>query len=171
MRVFVISDTHFEHRKLVEFGSRPLDFEKRIIRNWKKMVGAEDLVVHLGDVLVGRTSKLSSIIPGLPGRKILVLGNHDQKKASWYMNNNNGFDFCCESFSWNMFGLEILFSHKPEQSGSFDLNVHGHLHLPQRHAECPVDGRHYLVSLEQNGYQPELLRSIVNSWQNRRKGT
>jgi len=163
MRVLVISDTHLGHRALVEkYQSRPMDFEDRIVKNWRRMVTEDDLIIHLGDVVVGKATDWPSVVPQLPGRKVLVLGNHDRKTQSWYM--ANGFDFCCVEFSWEMFGLRILFSHEPRTAGQFDLNIHGHLHLG-RHREYICDERHYLVALEDTSYEPRTLHRIVKDWE------
>jgi len=133
MRIFVIADTHFGHLSLIEkYQSRPPNFQEQIIKNWKRTVNADDLVIHLGDVVVGKSSDWATTIPNLPGRKVLVPGNHDLKSESWYM--SNGFDFCCHQFLMNIYGLKILFSHEPAVYGDFDLNIHGHLHLG-RHRE------------------------------------
>lgn len=162
MKIYAITDTHFGHKSLAEqYKARPSDFEYRIIRNWQRMVQPDDLVVHLGDVVVGKSVDWNIIIPKLSGRKILVLGNHDKRTASWYM--KNGMEFCCSRFTWEMYGLAILFSHEPINDGAFDLNIHGHLHM-RRHRECSVDQRHHLLSLEDTGYQPRLLESIIKEW-------
>ena len=103
MRIFVIADTHFGHKALADkYLSRPADFAKKIIINWKRTIKSDDMIIHLGDVTVGTSTDWSFIIPDLPGRKILVLGNHDKKSESWYM--ANGFDFCCSAFTWHMYG-------------------------------------------------------------------
>jgi calcineurin-like phosphoesterase family protein len=162
MRIFIISDTHFGHKSLIEkYKSRPPDFEEKIKRNWNETVRDDDLVIHLGDVVVGKSIDWNTTIPGFPGRKILVPGNHDIKSESWYM--SNGFDFCCHQFLMNIFGLRILFSHEPLFEGEFDLNIHGHLHLG-RHREIKSDHRHYLVALEDTGYQLRLLETVVKEW-------
>ncbi|MBC2714976.1 MAG: hypothetical protein HF978_06665 [Desulfobacteraceae bacterium] len=169
MRILVIADTHFGHRSLAEeYQSRPPDFENKIIRNWQKMVSKDDLVVHLGDVVVGKATDWSSAIPSLPRRKVLVIGNHDKKTLSWYM--ANGFDFCCLDFFWEIFGLKVLFTHEPKNIGLFDLNIHGHLHLG-RHREYECDERHYLFAMEKTSYQPRPLKSIVEEWKQSNKST
>ena len=165
MKVFVTTDTHFGHRSLAAtLAERPNDFEARIVRNWQKMIAAEDMVIHLGDIVVGAPQDWSSFVPTLPGRKILVLGNHDRKSINWYL--TRGIDFCCGTFTWDLFGVRILFSHEPCCDGQFDMNIHGHLHLGG-HREYPCDARHYLLSIERTAYQPILLESIVKEW---RKG-
>lgn len=163
MRIFLITDTHFGHRALADkLQVRPVDFETRINKQWNTMVRDEDLVIHLGDLCVGKPETWNNIRPQLPGRKVLVLGNHDKKSISWYM--EHGFDFCCHQFRWEMFGLQILFSHKPVLSGEFDLNIHGHLHTAQ-HRPLTESPRYYLLSLEATDYQPMLLKTVVERWQ------
>ena len=75
-----------------------------------------------------------------------------------------GFDFCCNHFVWEMFDLRILFSHIPSLEAGFDLNIHGHLHSG-RHREISTDERHHLISLEETGYQPQLLETVITKWQ------
>ena len=162
MRIFVIADTHFGHLSLInKYQSRPSNYEEKIMKNWKQTVTDDDLVIHLGDVVVGKSIDWASTIPNLPGRKILVLGNHDKKNESWYM--SHGFDFCCQQFTINIYGVQILFSHEPATAGDYDLNIHGHLHLG-RHRELKVDERHFLLALEATNYQMRLLESIVKDW-------
>lgn len=162
MRILIISDTHFGHIALRKrIGSRPSNFEEKIIRNWNRMVAPEDMIIHLGDLFVGNATYWQTFAAELKGRKILVKGNHDERSNNWYL--SNGFSFVCDSFVWYKFGHEILFSHKPAQEGAFDLNIHGHLH-GGRHRDLPVDHRHFLISLEKNGYQPMLLKTIVKKW-------
>ena len=50
MKFFVIGDTHFLHENIIKYCNRPTDFNKLIIKNWNKVVKAEDVVIHLGDV-------------------------------------------------------------------------------------------------------------------------
>jgi calcineurin-like phosphoesterase family protein len=162
MKIFVTTDTHFGHHQLVsDFQARPEDFEIRIVYNWHRMIGQDDMVIHLGDLVVGKPVDWTSIVPTLPGRKILVIGNHDKKTISWYL--KNGIDFCCSSFMWEIFGLRILFSHEPIIDGIFDLNIHGHLHSRQ-HRILKCDTQHYLLCLEQTSYQPRPLESLVKEW-------
>jgi calcineurin-like phosphoesterase family protein len=162
MNIFIISDTHFGHTALHErYKVRPADYEEKIVLYWKKIIQPQDLVIHLGDLFVGNPESWVAWLPELPGRKILVLGNHDSKSIVWYM--SNGFDFCCKEFTWKRHGLRILFSHIPKSEGDFDINIHGHLH-EGRHRECNTDDRHVLVSLEHTLYQPLKLDKMIDSW-------
>ena len=159
MRVFVISDTHFGHIKLEELGERPYKTLEKIIKNWNAIVNKDDLVIHLGDYVVGN-SHWNSLIRSLNGRKILVLGNHDKKSPTWYI--KNGFDFACFSFMWKYFGLNILFTHAPSEYDNYDLNIHGHLHDGRHRGEYTLTDKHLLFSLEKHGYRPVLLKTLID---------
>ena len=53
MKHFVISDTHFLHNNIIKYCNRPEDYNKKIIKNWRRVVSDEDVVIHLGDVACG----------------------------------------------------------------------------------------------------------------------
>ena len=149
-KTWVISDTHFYHKKMVELCNRPNDFDKIITKNINQLIKPQDMLIHLGDVTWKE-------FPHWPCETILVKGNHDSKSYTYYK--NHGFVFCCDTFSIKYGGLDIIFSHKPLIFHDHDLNIHGHLHnMAEIVSVCPS----YLVSLENNGYMPELLDKIIS---------
>src|SRR2546429_1911273 len=80
MNTYVISDTHFNHLKLsTHLGQRPEGFSELIERNWVQTVKDTDLIVHLGDFLIGPKRQAKDILARLPGIKWLVRGNHDRE--------------------------------------------------------------------------------------------
>jgi calcineurin-like phosphoesterase family protein len=129
MRVLLIADTHFNHNGIATHCDRPPDFTEILVKNWGMRVEEGDTVIHLGDVGIGRKSDIESILRELPGRKILVRGNHDREKSNrWWM--NHGFDFSCDAMMWGNWWL----THEPakqlpwEEGSSCEGNIHGHLH-------------------------------------------
>lgn len=88
----------------------------------------KDCLIHIGDVCIGKDTEMhKKYIEPLICRKILVLGNHDRKSWSWYM--EHGWDFVCDVFRLTYGGKVILFSHKPAYwDGEWEVNIHGHLH-------------------------------------------
>lgn len=124
-KTWIISDPHLNHHKIETYCDRPSDFTDQIVQNWQTMVRPEDLIICDGDVFIGSTTGWKAIYPGLPGRKILIRGNHDwHHNCTWWM--QNGFDFACDA----MIFRHIWFTHKPAKSlppGTY-LNIHGHLH-------------------------------------------
>ena len=80
-KVFIISDTHFSHKNILKYESRPFDdvdhMDSEMIRRWNSVVSPNDLVFHLGDVIIAGAKRAEYILPQLNGRKILIEGNHD----------------------------------------------------------------------------------------------
>lgn len=77
--IHFISDTHFYHRRIAELcPSRPEDWMDILVANWKERVKEQDIVVHLGDVGFGPKLALVDLFRGLPGKRVLVRGNHDK---------------------------------------------------------------------------------------------
>lgn len=154
---WVIPDPHFKHQKLIDKGYRPSNFMELIIENWRDMITNNDTVIVLGDV-TWRPQELLGLLRSLPGRKLLVKGNHDTNSYLWYM--KHGFAAAMEHMVLSMHGANLLFTHKPV-SHNYDLNIHGHLHGFE--SKLPIL-THYSVSLEKSQYKPILLDKIVSTW-------
>lgn len=77
-----IGDTHFGHAKVSEIRgfSDTYAHDIAIFQRWERQVSPEDLVYVLGDISGGsRTGELHAleVLANLPGRKVLISGNHD----------------------------------------------------------------------------------------------
>ena len=139
---WVIADTHFNHPMLVVKGYRPPDYEQRIIDNWKKMVHPDDVIFHLGDVIMRSQSMLGGIMEQLPGHKILVRGNHDRQSIFWFI--KRGFSAVVDSLRLD----EIYMTHEPSQLiPGTTANLHGHTHGDD-HREHTVEDFQQEVSIE-----------------------
>ena len=83
-RLFALSDPHLSlagAKPMHVFGPRWDDHTRRIEENWKATVRPEDVVLMPGDISWGM--RLADALPdlewlaALPGRKVLLRGNHD----------------------------------------------------------------------------------------------
>jgi calcineurin-like phosphoesterase family protein len=165
MKTFLISDTHFDHKMIMEyepsrqqFGDR-FDMTEAIIERWNETVGPNDLVFHLGDVFFCGAKRAEEIASRLNGRKILIDGNHDGMSRTKYR--KLGF----ESFKY-YFVDDLFLSHYPQhdsairsaiENGAIIGNVHGHVHsditgLDQSIYKC--------VSVELIDYRPIPIEEI-----------
>ena len=83
MALFVLGDTH-----LSLGGAKPMDvfpgwngYVEKLEANWRKLVKPEDTVVLAGDISwsmrLADTRKDFAFLNGLPGRKLIMKGNHD----------------------------------------------------------------------------------------------
>jgi len=128
MKLMLTTDTHFNHKKIQEYCGRPDGFEQKIVSGWKDLRKDKHILIHLGDVCIGRETEAHEkyIIP-LTVKKILVKGNHDKKSNTWYM--EHGWDWVCESMTFKRGGKNVLLSHEPKVwDGYWDINIHGHFH-------------------------------------------
>lgn len=163
MKYWVISDTHFSHAKMHDWGIRPLNYEDQIEQSLLA-IPSEDVLIHLGDICMGNDATVHErFIQPLKCKKWLARGNHDNKSNGWYL--NHGWDFVSETFVDEYFGKRIIFSHKPINFGDapLDFNVHGHLHNnTHRQDEAINDGKHLLVSLELQGCTAKTLDHFLH---------
>ncbi len=83
MALFVIGDTHLSLStgKSMNIFNGWTDYEQRLEKNWRRVVGENDTVVIPGDVAwcmdMEEGIEDFRFLDSLPGRKILMKGNHD----------------------------------------------------------------------------------------------
>jgi calcineurin-like phosphoesterase family protein len=156
-RVFVISDTHFGHRKILDFESEHRKFgsieehDEELVRRWNDTVGRKDTVYHLGDVLFG--SAAFSYLARLNGVKHLVAGNHDNYPTERYLQHFNSVSGVATLHGYVMSHVPV----HPDQFCRFKGNIHGHLH-----SKTLEDPRYINVSAEQTGLAPILLDTVIH---------
>lgn len=124
MKIYVVSDTHFGHDFLKSLGVRPDNYEKKFWDSWSKLKSG-DLLIHLGDLAFTGNTPMGQMIHAMPGKKILIRGNHDQGYEKYY---KMGFDAVVDEMRLEYSGRQIIFSHKPVFWVQDYLNIHGHLH-------------------------------------------
>lgn len=158
MKIWLTTDTHFNHKALIDYG-RPVDFEDKIKKALLQSVKSDDLLIHLGDVCIGNDKENNNWFKdNLKCRTYLLRGNHDGKSIAWYL--DNGWDVCADRIDIEMFGKNMCFTHIPVAwDGYFDVNYHGHFHDTDHRRNEPdfnkvMCGYNKLVSLEQTNYQP-----------------
>lgn len=160
-KTFIISDSHFNHARILTFTDsttgeliRPWfssveEMNETMIDNWNSVVGQNDKVYHLGDVMIG--GKPEDILPRLNGKKTIIFGNHD--------NIPKLVPFFKSHYIWRVIREhEVTLSHFPlrEDQLRTKANLHGHIHQNK----SPSD-RHYNVSAEAINYTPKDLDEIV----------
>ena len=142
-KIFFTSDLHLCHDR--EFVFKPRGFEnvedmnKAIIERWNNVVGDDDLVYVLGDLVLGGstgTIKGAEMLKQLKGKIRIILGNHDSvKRQELYSAMDN-----VESILWADFikydGYHFYLSHFPTMTGNLEkesikqvtINLFGHTH-------------------------------------------
>lgn len=84
MRIFAISDLHLSvnnPKPMDIFGPTWENYVEKIFADWKERVSDDDLVLMAGDfswaMKLEETEKDFALLENLPGKKVLIRGNHD----------------------------------------------------------------------------------------------
>lgn len=158
-QVFVIADTHFGHKRVLEFEpeKRPFstieEHDEALVARWNAVVSKKDTVIHLGDVCFGRKS--FEILPRLNGIKKLIAGNHDHYATSLYLEHFNRVS-ASEEYK------DYILTHIPVHVCQFTRykgNIHGHLH-----SRVVDDPRYKSVSVEHTNLAPLPLSEVLISF-------
>ena len=156
MPTYFTSDIHYEHRLLsfLRGFDSPEAHDDSFDEMWRSTVGKNDLVWILGDLHMSGYRPALERMAALPGRKRIVLGNHD---AAHPMHRTAGaafgpftdvFEQVTTAATIRLNGRKVLSSHFPydgegRRTGSErftqwrlkDLGeplLHGHTHAPDR---------------------------------------
>jgi len=170
---WLLPDPHFNHPNLVLRGNRPEGYEGLITADWQAKVQPTDVVYCLGDVCMKRAGEAhEQFVMPMPGRKVLVRGNHDKQKDAWYL--NHGWDEVHETLmvQVTVTGVvkNVLLSHFPQpdvhNGPRFDLNLHGHFHNDTHRMMEPGmvairSPKHRLLALECLNYGMTSLQDFV----------
>lgn len=126
MKHWFIADQHFYHHNIIRFCDRPFSNVKQmntiLIDNHNSIVGDNDKVWHLGDIMYWKgyseaqnkgtsLTKLRRIMSRLRGKHELILGNHDTFTPRQYI--EIGFSAVHTSLSINIDGTLVLLNHDP----------------------------------------------------------
>ncbi len=133
------SDLHFYHNNIIEYAERPFkdtnQMNQKMISNYWANVTDKDIVVFGGDIAYGAVEDTINLIKDLPGKKVLVLGNHDFDKNKSIYRDYKVFDIVTLAFVMqrDVDGqtYNVLVTHYPvhyEALPEKTINLHGHIH-------------------------------------------
>lgn len=125
MSVFIVGDCHFGHRNIAKFRpfvSSPDDNENRICAEWRATVHKRGIVYVMGDAAFTQDSL--KLYDCLPGKKILLKGNHDDMVSTADLS----AIFAEQHGMLKYKGM--WFTHSPIHPDELrgNPNVHGHVH-------------------------------------------
>ena len=135
---FVISDTHFGHKRIIELQNRPFrdvdEMDAALVGKWNSTVGPSDIVYHLGDFAFGGKERVAEYRRALNGRIVIVRGNHDYDTKQLI---DLGFDAACDFYGslWGVCGvvmchrpLDIQLAKARFRCQKFPIVLYGHIH-------------------------------------------
>lgn len=168
MTVWVSSDWHINHSRIIEYCARPFNdvnhMNEAIIANWNACVKPEDTVIVLGDCFMGQIEGIDKYMPRLCMGKysILCAGNHDQGKRHKLLEKyfDEVYD---EPFTYILpNGKAFAICHNPEEiddlmPGEYKLYGHVHDNAPTGYDK---ETRSFHVGVDTNDYRPVDLDEI-----------
>lgn len=151
-QVFVVSDLHLGHKKILGFspnryGKSIEEHDQWIKERWLQVVNKRCLVYVLGDVAFDKDALLG--MKTWPGRKVLVRGNHDGFKEEVY---HEVFEKILGVVKYKKHWLSHAPVHPAELRGL--KNIHGHVHNKIIKRFFMKDNRYIPVCVEQTGGAP-----------------
>lgn len=159
-RIFLTSDTHWGHWRILEYEAvnRPFhditEHDEYLIARWNERVNDADTVWHLGDVFFKKEN--AHLLHRLKGKKRLILGNHDHYDLSVYTPFFEKILGCATLHDCVLTHIPI----HPSQFFRFKANIHGHLH-----SHTIDDPRYVNVCVEHWGLAPVLLDDVFKKLQ------
>jgi len=174
-RTWIVSDTHWGHRNIAAFCHRPDGWEDLMLENIAREVpdDAGNTLLHLGDLSYRNNAMFRAVTSKhLPQavRKLLIMGNHDRQRPSFYK--NSGFKLA-RPFVLRWGDWDVSFSHYPwseKDDGEATmpenhLRLHGHIHNNgyTRTAYVPFLKNHVNLSVEQTKYKPVNLGLLLSA--------
>ena len=144
----------------IEHGDRPFEnmeaMNAALLEAWRTCVDPNDTIVNLGDVTRAMTPwrKKAGTLRALPGRKIVVLGNHD------FTGKGDVADLGEDELYVTVISPGkpiLLLTHLPlHEVPEGMVNVHGHSHR----ADENQSGPYVNVCVERTGYRPIRMSEI-----------
>lgn len=134
---WVVSDTHFGHDNILTYcpwrqtwAKTVAEHDDALVAAWREQVSPTDWVLHLGDVALGNKEHAATIRQQLPGRIILVRGNHDRSMSAMRA---AGYDFVYSAIRITVDGNHWIGRHNPaafsvREAATAQRLLHGHCH-------------------------------------------
>ena len=72
---YIISDTHFGHKNIMEYEERPSNYAELIIKRWNNTVGKNGNILFLGDLALTNKTNAMKWCDQLLGNKFMIRGN------------------------------------------------------------------------------------------------
>lgn len=168
MNYWLISDTHFNHTKLEEWGGRSGNWQETMFKGIAA-IPRTDVLIHLGDICIGNDEEVHRQIEDAASglNLILIRGNHDRKSLTWY---TERWDFVCDQIGLEFHGIDLLLSHRPMHPDMwrYRYNIHGHthgnMHRAEEYDQWYSKDYHIDISPEVVGYTPLRLDTLLKKY-------
>lgn len=167
--IWITSDSHLNHAKPFIYEARGFntieEMNEAIIENWNKVVKPNDIVYHLGDVMLGADLQAGlHLVSRLNGIKYLAYGNHDTDNRIKAFIEDHLFEDVQMGYRIKAPGKKtFILSHYPQLVANFDnpkpiYSIHGHTHSKDKWSDVYHT---YNVCMDAHNCTPVNLEDIV----------
>lgn len=171
-KIFLTSDTHFGHDREFLWGPRGFtnsqEHDEAVIKNWNETVSPDDIVYHLGDLMLGDNAHGIECVKRLNGHIKLIRGNHDTD-TRWKL---YGTLPNVELIGWadviKYKKYNFYLSHHPTLTSNLEKAPHLRMHLINLYGHTHQMGKFYQdmpymfhVGLDSNDNRPILLDDAI----------
>jgi calcineurin-like phosphoesterase family protein len=165
--IWFTSDTHLGHNK--DFVWTPRGFNsiegmnEAIIERWNSVVKYNDIVYHLGDVMLGNNEEGLKLLSQLNGNIILALGNHDTDTRVQLFKTIKNIKDIQMGYRIKVGKKTFILSHYPQLVANGDdkkpiYSIHGHTHSQNKWSDIP---HAYNVNMDAHNCTPVNLNTII----------
>jgi calcineurin-like phosphoesterase family protein len=169
------SDPHFWHTNIINKCGRAFndveEMNNALISNYNSVIGNNDIVLWVGDCFFTKNDdQYRDLLSSMNGRKILVIGNHDQSESAMAA---LGFDLAMREAVLSINGVVCRVSHYPYNGtpGILDkyknrrphknpgeILLHGHNHS----FEKVTSTRSINIGVDAWNFSPALYEDVAN---------
>ncbi|MBP3664178.1 MAG: metallophosphoesterase family protein [Tyzzerella sp.] len=171
-RIFITSDTHFGHDREFLFGPRGFTeiniHDEEIIRRWNEVVQPDDIVYHLGDVMLNDNEHGMNCLRRLNGQIKIIPGNHDTSNRLKLYAELDNVEVMPMSVPLKYKKLQFLLSHHPTITSNNEKELHLGMHLinlfGHTHQQNPFYENNFFmfhVGMDSNNCTPILLDDAI----------
>lgn len=133
MNIWVTSDSHFGHDREFLFTPRGFtsiqEHDEEIIRRWNSVVAPEDIVYHLGDVMLGDNVHGMECLKRLNGQIKIIPGNHDTSTRLKLYATLENVEVLPLAVQIKYKKFHFYLSHHPTLTSNLDKTPHLRAHL------------------------------------------
>lgn len=176
--IWFTSDLHLCHDHKSVYAARGFrnvdDMNETIIMNWSKVVDDDDDIYILGDLVSHDYTYGLQLISLLPGKKHIILGNHDTERRVRLYESSGLFESI--KYADVIFTKSYAFyiSHYATlctvfQNSRYFVSLCGHMHTTNKWLDWDK-GLIYHVEVDAHNFFPVSLDTILNEIDEKRKG-
>ena len=171
-KIFITSDTHFGHDREFLFGPRGFtsieEHDQEVIRRWNSVVGPDDVVYHLGDVMLNDNAHGMECLRQLNGQIKIVPGNHDTDSRLKLYAQLENVEVMPMAIPLKYKKYNFYLSHHPTLTSNLEKAPYLRMHLINLYGHTHQQGKFFQdmpfmfhVGMDSNNCTPVLLDDAI----------